>query len=155
MVRPPPNFHRPDTPLPYTTLFRFSVPTIVVLVCRLVLLGAGDPALELGFGRLADSFPGRVSVRIGYDEPLAHRIYAGADAMLVPSRFEPCGLSQLYAMRYGALPVVSRPGGLADTVRGVGGGDVGGKGTGFIFDSIDPYALLGAAARRVGSARPP
>src|SRR3546814_18618590 len=66
-----------------------AVPRIVGLGCWLGLLGAGDPALELGFGRLADAFPGRVSVRIGYDEPLAHRIYAGADAMLVPSRFEP------------------------------------------------------------------
>src|SRR3546814_9350524 len=147
MIRRPPRSTRTDTLFPYTTLFRSG--------CRLVLLGAGDPVLELGFGRLADPFPGRVSVRIGYDEPLAHRIEAGADAMLVPARFEPGGLSQLYAMRYGALPVVRRTGGLADTVRDVGGGDAGGKGTGFVFDSIDPDALIGAVARAVVLRRDP
>src|SRR3546814_695467 len=75
--------------------------------------------------------------------------------MLGPSRFEPCGLSQLYAMRYGALPVVRRTGGLADTVRDVGGGDAGGKGTDFVFDSIDPDALIGAVARAVVLRRDP
>ncbi len=80
---------------------------------RLILLGAGDRGLENAW--LAAASDG-VAVRIGYDEGLSHRIYAGADAILVPSRFEPCGLTQLYALRYGAVPVVALTGGLADTV---------------------------------------
>src|SRR5690606_26105050 len=87
--------------------------------------------------------PSRSAVRLGYDEALAHRIIAGADAMLVPSRFEPCGLTQLYAMRYGTLPIVRRTGGLADTVRDVREAN----GTGFLFDAVDADALVGAAAR--------
>jgi starch synthase len=81
----------------------------------LVLLGSGDRALETAWRRAADQFD-RVGVRIGYDEGLSHRMYAGADAVLVPSRFEPCGLTQLYALRYGAIPLVALTGGLADTV---------------------------------------
>jgi starch synthase len=92
------------------------LPGLVDAGSSLVLLGAGDPPLENGFRRAAARHPGRVGVMIGYDEALSHRIYAGADAVLVPSRFEPCGLTQLYATRYGALPVVARTGGLADTV---------------------------------------
>jgi starch synthase len=82
---------------------------------RLVLLGTGEPRLEEAFGRLGDQHPA-VAVRIGYDEPLSHRIIAGSDAIIVPSRFEPCGLTQLYGLRYGTIPVVARTGGLADTV---------------------------------------
>jgi starch synthase len=83
----------------------------------LAVLGAGDPALEQGFRYLADSYPGRVAVRIGYDEPLSHRIEAGADVFLMPSRYEPCGLNQMYSLRYGTVPVVHATGGLHDTVR--------------------------------------
>lgn len=82
---------------------------------RMVLLGSGEPRLEEAWGRLADEHPS-VAVRIGYDEPLSHRMIAGADAIIVPSRFEPCGLTQLYGLRYGTVPVVARTGGLADTV---------------------------------------
>jgi starch synthase len=83
---------------------------------QLALLGSGDAALEAGFVAAAAAHPGWISCTIGYDEALAHLIQAGADALLVPSRFEPCGLTQLCALRYGALPVVTRVGGLADTV---------------------------------------
>lgn len=83
---------------------------------RLVVLGSGDGALESAFQHLAASYPNDVGVVIGYDERRAHRIIAGADALLVPSRFEPCGLTQLYALRYGTLPIVRRVGGLTDTV---------------------------------------
>ncbi|WP_068300161.1 glycogen synthase GlgA [Pararhodobacter sp. CCB-MM2] len=83
---------------------------------QLALLGSGDRKLEHAFLAAADAHPGQVSVRIGYDEALSHRLYAGAEAVLVPSRFEPCGLTQMYGLRYGALPVVARTGGLADTV---------------------------------------
>ena len=82
---------------------------------RLVVLGSGEPALEEAWQRLGDEHPG-VAVRIGYDEPLSHRMIAGSDAIIVPSRFEPCGLTQLYGLRYGTVPVVARTGGLADTV---------------------------------------
>ena len=83
---------------------------------QLVLLGSGDRRMEGDWLNVAAAHPGQVAVRIGYDESLSHRIYAGADAILVPSRFEPCGLTQMYGLRYGAVPVVARTGGLADTV---------------------------------------
>ena len=77
---------------------------------------SSDLHLEQAFSTAAREHPGRIGVLVGYDESLAHRIIAGADALLVPSRFEPCGLTQLYALRYGTLPVVRRTGGLADSV---------------------------------------
>lgn len=83
---------------------------------QLALLGAGDKILEEEFTAAETAHPGRVGAHIGYSEELAHMIQAGADAFLVPSRFEPCGLTQLYALRYGAVPIVSRVGGLKDTI---------------------------------------
>ena len=83
---------------------------------RLALLGAGDAEIEKAFLAAAARHPGRIGVRLGYDEPAAHRLQGGGDAILVPSRFEPCGLTQLYGLAYGCIPVVSRTGGLADTV---------------------------------------
>ena len=85
---------------------------------QFVLLGSGEAAIEQRFREAAERHPTQVGVRIGYDEPLAHRIQAGADAILIPSRFEPCGLTQLCAMAYGTVPVVARTGGLVDTVVG-------------------------------------
>lgn len=82
---------------------------------QLALLGSGDPALEKGFLKAAESHPG-VAVRIGYDEALAQLLIAGGDSILVPSRFEPCGLTQLYGLRFGTLPLVAYTGGLADTI---------------------------------------
>ena len=82
----------------------------------LVVLGSGDQRLEGAMRDLAERYPGRVGLRIGYDEALSHRMFAGGDAVLVPSRFEPCGLTQMYGLRYGCLPVVAAVGGLADTV---------------------------------------
>ena len=83
---------------------------------RLALLGTGDAALERAFAAAANRYRGRVGAIIGYDEDLSHLVQAGSDAILIPSRFEPCGLTQLYGLRYGTLPVVARTGGLADTV---------------------------------------
>jgi starch synthase len=80
------------------------------------VLGSGDADLQSQYSAAATSNPGQIGVLIGYDENLAHLIQAGADAIVVPSRFEPCGLTQLCALRYGAIPIVSRVGGLADTV---------------------------------------
>lgn len=93
-----------------------TLPTLLAAGGQFVLLGSGDAASEAAFVRAAADHPGQVAVTIGYDEPLAHQIQAGVDALLMPSRFEPCGLTQLCALRYGAVPVVGRVGGLADTV---------------------------------------
>ena len=83
---------------------------------QLAVLGVGDRELESRFQAAAKSYPDRISVYFGYDEGFAHKMQAGCDAILVPSRYEPCGLTQLCAMRYGAVPVVARVGGLADSV---------------------------------------
>lgn len=93
-----------------------ALPALLDAGGALVALGSGDEDLEERFSAMAQAHPGRVGVALGYDEPLSHQIQAGCDALLVPSRFEPCGLTQLCALRYGTIPVVARTGGLADTV---------------------------------------
>lgn len=114
----------------------------------LILLGSGDRRLEEAFKTAARDHAGSVGVRIGYDEDLAHRIYAGADAILVPSRFEPCGLTQMYAMRYGALPVVARTGGLADTIIDANSAAISaGVATGFQFDPGSREAFANVIAK--------
>ena len=119
---------------------------------QLALQGSGDPALEAAFVAAAQAHPGAVAVRIGYDEALAHRLIAGADAILVPSRFEPCGLTQLYGLRYGTLPVVRRVGGLADTVVDASDDAVrADRATGFWFEAATPGALELAIQRAIAS----
>jgi len=109
---------------------------------RLAVLGSGDAEIEEAFRAAAAQFPGQVGLRQGYDEALSHRIYAGADALLVPSRFEPCGLTQLYALRYGAIPVVAATGGLADTVIAASPASLGaGVATGIVLPRLDPGGL--------------
>jgi starch synthase len=93
-----------------------TLPTLLEHNAQLALLGSGDRELEEAFASARSAHPGRIGCVIGYDEQLAHLIQAGADALLIPSRFEPCGLTQLCALRYGAIPVVARVGGLADTI---------------------------------------
>jgi starch synthase len=93
-----------------------ALPELLAAQAQLAVLGSGEPALERGLLDAAAAHPGRIGVVLGYDEALAHQIQGGADALLVPSRFEPCGLTQLCALRYGAMPVVARVGGLNDTV---------------------------------------
>jgi starch synthase len=123
---------------------------------QLVLLGTGEPALEAAFLAMAQAHPDSVAVRIGYDEAFAHRIVAGADAILVPSRFEPCGLTQLYGLRYATLPVVRRVGGLADTVVDANELNLqAGNATGFVFDDPTPAALQAALQRAVALFRQP
>jgi starch synthase len=109
---------------------------------RLVALGSGAREYEDALRQLAARFPGQVAVRLGYDESLAHRIESGADMFLMPSRFEPCGLNQIYSLRYGTLPVVRRTGGLADTVVDATPESVAaGTATGFVFDEPSAEAL--------------
>ena len=122
-----------------------AVSDIMVREGQLVILGAGDRPLEVACLTAAKSYPGKIAVRIGLDEALAHRIQAGSDVLLMPSRFEPCGLSQMYAMRYGTLPVVRRTGGLADTVVDVN--DPDDRGTGFLFDAATVTAFLAVIHR--------
>jgi starch synthase len=93
-----------------------ALPALLTEGAQLAVLGSGEDLLQTGFATAASAHPGRVACRFGYDETAAHQIQAGVDALLVPSRFEPCGLTQLCALRYGAVPVVARVGGLADTV---------------------------------------
>lgn len=117
---------------------------------RLALLGSGDKAMENAFHAAAMRHPGKVGVRIGYDEALSHRMQAGGDAILVPSRFEPCGLTQLYGLAYGCVPVVARTGGLADTVIDANlAAVVGGVATGVQFDGVHYAALADAISRAV------
>jgi len=106
---------------------------------QLVLLGSGVRDLEQAYTELAARHPRNCAVRLAYDEDFAHRIIAGADALLVPSRFEPCGLTQLYGLRYGTLPIVRKTGGLADTVRGYTPRVRGA--TGFVFETASVLAL--------------
>ena len=93
-----------------------AAPAFIAGGGQLAVLGSGDPGLEAAFAALSTAHAGRVACVLGYDEPLSHLLQGGADAILVPSRFEPCGLTQLYGLRYGTLPIVARTGGLADTV---------------------------------------
>ena len=125
-----------------------ALPALLQRGAQFVLQGAGEPALEAAFLAAARSHPRQVAVRIGYDEVFAHRLIAGSDAIVVPSRFEPCGLTQLYGLRYGTLPVVRRVGGLADTVVDAGVEAAGsGRATGFVFDAATPGALDTALQR--------
>jgi starch synthase len=111
---------------------------------QLAVLGSGDRALEDALSRAARDRPDRMAARIGFDEGLAHRIEAGADAFLMPSRFEPCGLNQMYSLRYGTVPVVRAVGGLEDTIEDYDGWN---RGTGFKFREYTPPALLLAVRR--------
>jgi starch synthase len=122
-----------------------ALPEFIAEGCRLVVLGSGDANLESGFTAAAASYPGQVGIVLGYDEALSHLIMAGADVILVPSRFEPCGLTQLYALRYGALPVVRRTGGLADTVVDANA-VTSAEGSAVLFDEETPKHARGASA---------
>ena len=115
---------------------------------QLVILGSGDPLLEAAVTEAAREHPQQVGVKIGYDEPLAHLIEAGADSFIMPSRFEPCGLNQMYSLRYGTIPIIRRTGGLADTVVDASSDAVlDGIATGFVFEHADADSLWSAVQR--------
>jgi starch synthase len=123
---------------------------------QFALLGAGDRALEAAFADLAAKHPGRVAVALGYDESLAHLIEAAADVFLMPSRFEPCGLNQMYSQRYGTVPVVRRTGGLADTVTDANAASLAdGSATGICFEHADAGAVGWALGRAMELRRQP
>lgn len=121
------------------------IPTIQKEGIQLALLGSGAPELESRFRAAADAQPETIGVVIGFDEILAHQMQAGADALVVPSRFEPCGLTQLCALRYGAVPIVSRVGGLEDTVSDPS--DNHHEATGFKFAPVTAQTLAAALVR--------
>jgi starch synthase len=113
-----------------------ALPALLAEGAQLAVQGSGDTDLELAFSQAAAAYPNQIAVRLGYDELFAHQMIAGADIMLVPSRFEPCGLTQLYALRYGTVPLVRSVGGLADTVSD--------GHTGFTFGPPTAEALVDA-----------
>ncbi len=112
---------------------------------QLVLLGSGEPQYENFFADAAARFPEKFAVRTGFDEVLAHQIEAGADIFLMPSLYEPCGLNQMFSLKYGTIPIVRKVGGLKDTV--IDYSAEGGVGTGFVFDTYDPQALWDSIER--------
>jgi starch synthase len=113
--------------------------------CQLAVLGSGEPALEQQYLALMQQYPGQVAVTIGYNEPLSHRIMAGTDIFVMPSRFEPCGLNQMYGLRYGTIPLVANTGGLADSVKGgalMADGSLPATMTGLVMPENNPATLL-------------
>ncbi|MEO7557571.1 MAG: glycogen synthase GlgA [Gammaproteobacteria bacterium] len=126
------------------------MPELMRLPLQIVIVGSGERDLEQALLQCAATYPERVGVTIGYDEELAHCIEAGVDIFLMPSRFEPCGLNQIYSLRYGTVPVVRRTGGLADTiVDTTPQTSKNGTANGFVFDAATPAALLSALLRAI------
>jgi starch synthase len=133
-----------------------TLPAIIGSGAQFVLVGQGDPALEAAFERIGGRYSRNAAIRIGYQEPLAHRLQAGADILLAPARFEPCGLTQIYALRYGTVPVVRRTGGLADTVTDVNPETLSDRtANGFAFDDPTVQGLLGAVRRALAAQKEP
>lgn len=128
------------------------LPALLERGCQLAILGSGDPAQEQALREAARAHPGQIGLQLGFDEDLAHRIEAGADLFLMPSRFEPCGLNQMYSQRYGTPPVVHRTGGLADSVIDAAEAD---RGSGFVFAPATAEALLTAVDRALALRRKP
>ena len=132
------------------------LPWLVEQDMQCIVVGEGDPALEAAFDQARELYRDKVAVIIGYDEPLAHKLQAGSDILLAPARFEPCGLTQLYALRYGSLPVVRRTGGLADTVVDATATSIADRtATGFVFDAPAADDLKQAVARALSLYREP
>ncbi|MDB5660342.1 MAG: glycogen/starch synthase, ADP-glucose type [Cypionkella sp.] len=130
-------------------LLEICIPEFVAAGGGLAILGSGDALMEAAMRRLEARFPNRVSVRIGYDETFSHRLFAAGDAVLVPSRFEPCGLTQMYGLAYGTVPLVSLVGGLADTVINASPAAISaGVATGIVFHPVDATAF-GQALRQL------
>ncbi|OZY85129.1 starch synthase [Cellvibrio mixtus] len=128
-----------------------QMPQLLSTPCQLVILGSGFPHYEAALTEIANTHPGRVSVTIGYNESFAHRIEASSDIFLMPSLFEPCGLNQLYSLRYGTLPVVHAVGGLRDTVFEQQGEAVDEHANGFVFEHPTPELLFAAIERALAT----
>jgi starch synthase len=120
-----------------------------LLGASFVIVGTGEPRYQMMWTRLSEWYPDRISAFVGFDERRAHLVEGGADIFLMPSRFEPCGLNQMYSMRYGTVPVVRAVGGLVDTVRPYNPRN--GQGTGFLFSEYRPDAMLDALGRALAA----
>jgi starch synthase len=132
------------------------IEAVLDMGAQFTLLGSGDPAYQTRFQELGARHRGRAVVTLGFDEALAHRIEAGADIFLMPSRYEPSGLNQLYSLRYGTVPVVRKTGGLADTIVDATPETLArGTANGFVFETYAADALLGAIARALVAFRKP
>ena len=126
------------------------MPTLIAKGCQFAILGSGDKALEASFNGLEAQYPQQVSVNIGYHEHLSHNIMAGCDMFIMPSRFEPCGLNQLYGLAYGTPPIVSATGGLADSVCDTQELSLkNNTATGFVVKNVTNVSLLGAISRAI------
>ena len=135
-------------------IFTQAAEELMGLPVQIVILGTGDPVYHDKLQHLAARYPQTLSVNLRFDNALAHQIEAGADAFLMPSRFEPCGLNQMYSMRFGTVPIVRRVGGLEDTVVDVSPQTLqAGTATGFVFDDYSAPALLEAVKRAVAAFR--
>ena len=133
-------------------IFIDAVESLMALPVQLVLLGTGNPIYHEQLERLAKRFPERLAVNLTFNNPLAHQIEAGADAFLMPSRFEPCGLNQMYSMRFGTVPIVRRVGGLVDTVVDLSPATASAKtATGFMFEAYTARAVVTAVRRAVAA----
>jgi starch synthase len=132
-----------------------AAPELIALSAQLAVLGSGAREYEEALRALAVRYPGRIAVTIGFDEALAHLIEAGADMFLMPSRFEPCGLNQMYSQRYGTPPIAHATGGLADTIVDDSPQAPIGKATGFLFDEPTAPALVSAVRRALTAYREP
>jgi starch synthase len=122
-----------------------SINELLSFGVRLVIIGKGEEVYHTSFSEVAEKYKGRVSVTIGFEEPLAHRTYAGSDFFLMPSRYEPCGLGQLIALRYGCIPIARRTGGPVDTIQDYK--PLNSEGTGFLFSDYTPSAMQDAVKR--------
>ncbi|MDR7543213.1 MAG: glycogen synthase GlgA [Armatimonadota bacterium] len=137
-------------------LLTATLERMVAMGVQLVVLGTGEPAFEEAFRAASARWPQQVRAVIGFDEGLAHRIEAGADMFLMPSRFEPSGLNQLYSLRYGTVPIVRRTGGLADSIVDVSPETLReGQANGFVFDAYTQEALVAAVSRALAAYRDP
>jgi starch synthase len=155
-------FHLPESSVPLLgviarltsqkglDLVETIIPRLMAMDLQLVMLGTGEPELEDKFKQLQSRYPHRMGLRIGFDEGLAHRIEGGADIFVMPSRYEPCGLSQLHSLRYGTVPVVRKTGGLADTIVPLTSkpGQAG-QATGFHVEADTAEALLAVLRQAV------
>lgn len=133
-----------------------ALPALLARDVQLAVLGDGDPRIERRLCQVAAAYPGQLAVQVGYEEALAHHLYAGADMLLHPSRFEPCGLAPLYALRYGTVPIVRKIGGLGDTI--VDGGERAvrnGTANGFAFQRADAADMLACVDRALDCHRQP
>jgi len=126
-----------------------SLAGIFKLGAVLVILGTGEEVFQKALSAAREKYPESLGLRIAYDESLSHKIYAGSDMFLIPSRYEPCGLTQMYSLRYGTVPVVRATGGLDDTIQEYD--SVRGTGNGFKFEEYSSAALISSLQKAIGA----